>query len=52
MNKNTASVSKLFVKCDDCNNEMECDLNHLPNVYLYHCDCGNNIKIQVIGKGK
>lgn len=44
-------VSKLFVKCETCNRQMECDLSFLPNVYLFRCQCGNKIKIQVIGKG-
>lgn len=44
------NVSKIFVKCDECNTEMECDLSYLPNVYLFKCKCGNKVKIQVIGR--
>ena len=41
-------VKRLFVKCDECNRRMECDLSYLPNVYLFQCECGNSVKVQVI----
>lgn len=44
-------VSKLFVKCETCNRQMECDLSFLPNVYVFVCSCGHNVNVQVIGRG-
>jgi len=41
-------VKKMFVKCDECNREIECDLSHLPNVYWYRCECGSSVKVTVI----